>query len=144
MWELDYKESWALKNWYFWTVVLEKSLESPLDCKEIKPVHPNGNQSWIFIGKTDAEAETPVLWPPDAKDQLIWKDPDAGKDWRQEEKGMTEDEMVGITDLMDMSLSKLWELVMDREAWQWTPCSLWGCKESDTSDQLNWTELKGI
>ena len=80
---------------YFWTVVLEKTREYPLDCKEIKPVHPNGNQSWIFIGKTDAEAETPVLWSPDAKGQVIWKDPDAGKDWRQEEKGMTEDEMIG-------------------------------------------------
>ena len=84
MWELDYKESWALKNWCFWTVVLEKTLESPLDCKEIQPVHPKGNQSWIFIGKTDAEAETPILWPPDVKNWLIWKDPDAGKDWRQE------------------------------------------------------------
>ena len=95
MWELDYKESWVPKNWCFWTVVLEKSLESPLDCKEIKPVSPKGNQSWIFIGRTDAEAETPVLWPPDAKSWLIWKDPDAGKDWRQEEKGTTEDEIVG-------------------------------------------------
>ena len=88
MWELDYKESWVLKNWYFWTVVLEKTLESPLDCKEIQPVHPKGNQSWIFIGRTDAEAETPILWPPDVKNWLIWKDPDAGKDWRREEKGM--------------------------------------------------------
>ena len=95
MWELDYKESWAPKNWCFWTVVLEKTLESPLDCKEIQPVHPKGNRSWIFIGRTDAEAETPILWPPDAKNWLIWKDPDAGKDWGQEEKGMTEDEMVG-------------------------------------------------
>ena len=92
---LDYKESWALKNWYFWTVVLEKTLESPLDCKEIQPVHPKGNQSWIFIGKTDAKAETPILWPPDVNNWLIGKDPDAGKDWRQEEKGTTEDEMVG-------------------------------------------------
>ena len=95
MWELDYKESWVLKNWCFWTVVLEKTLESPLDCKEIQPVHPTGNQSWIFIGRTDAEAETPILWPPDAKNRLIGKDPVAGKDWRWEEKGMTEDEMVG-------------------------------------------------
>ena len=94
MWELDYKESWALKNWCFWTVVLEKTLETPLDCKEIQPIHPKGNQSWIFIGRTDAEAETPILWPSDAKNWLIWKDPDAGKDWRQEEKGTTEDEMV--------------------------------------------------
>ena len=90
MWELDYKESWALKNWCFWTVVLEKTLESPLDCKEIQPVHFKGGHSWLFLEKTDAEAETPIFWPPDAKDWLIWKDPDAGKDWRQEEKGMTE------------------------------------------------------
>ena len=92
MWELDYKKSWALKNWCFWTVVLENTLESPLDCKEIQPVHPKGDQSWVFI---DAEAETPILWPPDVKHWLIWKDPDAGKDWGQEEEGMTEDEMVG-------------------------------------------------
>ena len=95
MWELDYLESWVLKNWCFWNVVLEKTPESPLDCKEIQPVHPKGNQSWIFIGRTNAEAETPNLWPTDAKNQLIGKDPDAGKDWGQEEKGMTEDEMVG-------------------------------------------------
>ena len=95
MWELNYKESWAPKNWCFWTVVLEKILESPLDSKEIQPVHSKGNQSWVFIGRTDAEADTPILWPPDAKNWLIWKDPDAGNDWRQEEKGMTEDEMVG-------------------------------------------------
>ena len=94
MWELDYKENWTLKNWCFWTVVLEKILESPLDSKEIKPVHER-NQSWIFIGRTDAEAEMPILWPPDVKSWLIWKAPDAGKDWGQEEKGMTEDEMVG-------------------------------------------------
>ena len=94
-WELDYKESWASKNWWFWTVVLEKTLESPLDSIEIQPVNPKGNQSWIFIGSTDAEAETPILWPPDVKNWLIWKDPDAGKDRGQEEKGMTEDEMVG-------------------------------------------------
>ena len=95
MWELDCKESWAPKNWCFWTVVLEKTLESPLDCKEIQPVHPKGDQSWIFIGRTDAEAETPILWPPHAKSWLIWKDPDARKDWRWQKKGMTEDEMVG-------------------------------------------------
>ena len=95
MWELDHEESWAPKNWCFWTVVLEKTLESPLDCKEIQPVHPKGNQSWIFTGRTDAEAETPILWPPDVKNWLIGKDPDAKKDWSQEEKGMTEDEMVG-------------------------------------------------
>ena len=94
MWELDYKESWASKNWCFWNVVLEKTLESPLDCKEIQPVHLKGNQYWMFIGSTDAEAETPILWPPDVKNWLIGKDPDAGKDWRQE-KGTTEDEMIG-------------------------------------------------
>ena len=94
MCELDYKEIWIPKNWYFWTVVLKKTLESPLDCKEIQPVHPKGNQSWIFIGRTDVEAETPILWLPDVKSWLIWKDPDAGKDWGQEEKGTTEDEMV--------------------------------------------------
>ena len=94
MWELDYKESWALKNWCFWTVVLEKTLESPLDFKEIQSVHAKGDQSWVFIGRTDVEAETPILWPPDAKSWVIWKDPDAEKDWWQEEKGTTEDEMV--------------------------------------------------
>ena len=95
MWELDYKESWAPKNWFSWTMVLEKTLESPLDCKEIQPVHPKGDQSWVFIGRTDVEAETPILWPPDAKNWLIWKVPDAGKDWRRHEKGATVDEMVG-------------------------------------------------
>ena len=95
MWEFDYKGSWMLKNWCFWTVVLEKTLEGPLDCKEIQPVHPKGDQSWVFIGRTDAEAETPILWPPHAKSWLIGKDPDAGKDWGQEEKGMTEDELAG-------------------------------------------------
>ena len=95
MWELDYKERWALKNWRFWTVVLEKTLESPLDCKEIQPVYPEGDQSWIFIGRVDAEAETAILWPRDAESWLIDKDPDARKDWRWEEKGMTENEMVG-------------------------------------------------
>ena len=105
MWELDYKESWVLKNWCFWTVMLEKTLESPVVCKEIQPVHPKGDQSWVFTGGTDAEAETPIPWPPDTKSWLIWKDPDAGNDWRQKEKGTTEDEMVGWhQSSMDMSL----------------------------------------
>ena len=95
MWELDYKESWAPKNWCLWSVVLEKTLESPLDCKEIQPVHPKGDQSWVCIGRTDVEAETAILWPPDVKSWLIGRDPDAGKDWGQEKKGMTEDEMIG-------------------------------------------------
>ena len=115
MWDLDYKESWALKDWCFWTVVLEKTLEGPLDCKEIQPVHPKGDQSWMFIGRTDAEAETPTLWPPHAKSWLIGKDPDAGKDWGQEEKGTTENEMVGWHhDLMDVGV---W---VDSGSWWWT------------------------
>ena len=118
MWELDYKESWAPKNWCFQTMVLEKTLESPLDCKKSQPVHPKGNQFWIFIGRTDVEAETLVLWPPDVKSWLIWKDPDAGKDWRREEKGTTEDEIAVCHHWLDgCALSELRELVMNREAW---------------------------
>ena len=139
MWELDCKENWVLKNWCFWTVVLEKPLESPLDCKEIQPLHPKGNQSWIFIGRTDAKAETPILWPPDAKNWLIWKDPDARKDWGQEEEGTTEDEMVG------------WHHWLDGHESEWTPgvgdgqgalaaYDSWGGKESDTTEWLNWTD----
>ena len=138
--ELDYKESWAPKNWCFWTVVLEKTLKSPLDCKEIQPVHSK-DQSWVFFGRTDVEAETPILWPPNVKSWLIWKDPDAGKDWQQEEKGMTEDEMVG------------WHHRLDGHGFGWTPgvgdgqgdlacCGSWGHKESDTTEWLNWTELR--
>ena len=114
MWELDHKDDWAPKDWCFWTV-LEKTLESPLDCKEIKPVHLKGNQVWIFIGRTDAETEAPILWPPDVKNWLIWKDPDAGKDWRQEEKGMTEDEMVWMASPM------WWTWVwVNFGSWWWT------------------------
>ena len=128
-----YKESSVPKNWCFWTVVLEKTLESPLDYKEIQPVNPKGNQSWIFTGRTDAEAETPILWPPDMKNRLIGKDPDAGKDWMQEEKRQKRIRCLdGITDAMETNLSRLWELVMDREAWR-AACSPRGHKESDTT-----------
>ena len=138
IWELDCEESWALKNWCFWTVVLEKTLESPLDCKEIQPVYPKGDQSWVFIVRSDVEAETPILWPPDAKSWLIGKDPDAGKDWGQEEKGMTEDEMVG------------WHHRLSGHGFGWTPgvddgqgglvcCGSWGHRvRHDWVTELNW------
>ena len=142
MWELDYKESWAPKDWCFWTVVLEKTLESPLDCKEIQPVHSKEDQSCVFIGRTDVEAETSIFWPPDVKSWLMWKDPDAGKDWGQE-KGTTEDEMVG------------WHHRLNGHTFVWTPevgdghgglarCGSWGRKESDMTEQLNWTELEHL
>ena len=137
MQELDYKGSWAPKNWCFWSVVLEKTLQSPLNGKEIQPVHLKGDQSRMFIGRTDVEAETPILWPSDVKSWLIWKDPDDGKNWGQEEKGPTEDEMVG------------WHHWLDGHGFGWTPgagdgqgglacCSSWGRKESDTTEWLNW------
>ena len=135
MWELNHKESWALKNWCFWTVVLEKTLESPSDSKEIKPVNPKGNKLWIFIGRTDTEAEVLVLWPHDGKSQLIRKDPDAGKDWRQEEKGTTEDETTHWT------LTKwTWVLAISGRWWRTGSlvcCSPWGCKELNKTEWLN-------
>ena len=137
---LGHKESWVLKNWCFWIVVLEKTLESPLDCKEIPPVNPKGNQSRMFTGRTDAEAETPILWPPDAKNWLIGKDLDAGKDWRQEEKRTTEDEMVGWHHGLN---GHEFEQVLGAGDGQGrlACCSPWGHKESDTTEWLNWTEM---
>ena len=137
MWELDYEESWVLKNWCFWTVVLEKTLESPLNYREIEPVYCKGDQSWVFFGRTDAKAETPVLWPPHAKSWLIGKDCDAGRDLGQEEKVMTEDEMAG------------WRQRLDGHEFEWTLgvgdgqgglacCDSWGRKESDTTERVNW------
>ena len=142
MWELDYKESWVLKNWCFWTVVLEKTLESPLECKEIQPVHPKGDQSWVFIERTDVEAETPVLWPPDVKSWLIWKDPNAGKVWGQE-KGMTKDEMVG------------WHHWLNGHGFGWTLgvgdgqgglvcCDSWAHRVGhNLATELNWIKYRG-
>ena len=140
MWELDYKVSWAQKNWCFWTVVLEKTLATPLDCKDIQPVHPKGDQSWVFIGKTDVEAETLILWSPDAKSWFIWKDPDAGKDWEQEEKGMTEDEMVRRHHWLDGHMFRWTPGVGDRQGGM-ACCGSWSHEESDTTERLNWTEL---
>ena len=142
MWGLAYKESWAPKNWCLWTVVLEKILESPLDCKEIQPVHPKGDQSWVFIGRTGAEAETPILWQPDVKSWLIWKDPDAGKDWRQEEKGTTEDEMVRWHHWLNGHESGCWD---NSGSWWWTrrPGRLWFMGSQSVrhnwATELNWT-----
>ena len=136
MWGLDHKEGWELKNWCFWTVVLEKTLEGPLDCKESQPVNPKGNQPWMFTGKTDAEAETPILWPPDGKRQLIGKDPDDGKNWGQEEKGVTEDEMVGCHHWLNGHDSEQTPGNSDGQG-SLACCSPWGHKESDTTGKLN-------
>ena len=135
MWQLDYKESWA-QNWCFWTVVL-KTLESPLDCKEIQPVHPKGNQSWVFIGRIDVEAETPILWPPDVQSWLIWTDP--GKDWGPEEKGTIEDEVGWHHRLNEHEFG--WTLGVGDGQGGLACCGSWGYKESDMTERLNWTEL---
>ena len=142
MWELDHKESWAPKNWIFWTVVL-KILESPLDYKEIKPVSPKGNQSWIFIGRTDAEAEAPILWPPDVKNWLIGKDPDAWKDGRHKEKGTTENEMVGWHHWLNGHEFEQALGVGDGQGGL-VCCSPWGCKELDATVRQGWCMLAGI
>ena len=139
MWELDHKEDWAPKNWCFCTLVLEKTLESPLDYMEIQPVNIKGNQSWIFIGKTDAEAEIPILWPTDSKNWLIWKDPDAGKGWRQEEEGRTEDEMVGWHHQLNGHEFEQALGVGDGQG-SLVCCTPWGRKELDMTERLNWTE----
>ena len=150
IWELDHKEGWALQNWCFWTVVLEKTLESPLDSMEIKLVNPKGNQPWVFIGRTDAEAEVPVLWPPDEKSWLTGKEPDTGKDWWQEEKGATEDEMTEwYNNSMDISLSKLQETVKDREAWHAavhavTKCWTWLSDWTTAVMENRWRFLKKL
>ena len=140
MWELDYKENWAPKNWCFWTVVLEKTLESSLDCKEIQPVPPKGDQSWVFFIRTDVEAETLILWPPDMKSWLIWEDPDARKGWGQEEKGTTEVRWLdGITDSMDMGTPGVDDGPGDLEFW-----GSWGHKESDMTERLNWLTMNNL
>ena len=140
MWELDCEESWALRNWCFWTMVLGKTLESPLNCKEIHSVHPKGDQFWVFIGRTDAEAETPVLWPPHAKSWFVGKDPDAGRNWGQGEKGMTEDEMAGWHHWLDGHESEQTPGVCDGQGGL-VCCNSWSHKESDTTERLKWTEL---
>ena len=139
MWELDCEEGWALKNWWFWTVVLEKTLESPLDCKESQPVHSEGDQPWDFFGRNDAKAETPVLWPPHAKSWPIGKDSVAGRDWGQEEKWMTEDEMAGWHHWLDGRESGCTPGVADGQGGL-VCCYSWGCKESNMTERLNWTD----
>ena len=140
MWELDCEESWAPKNCCFWTVVLEKTLESSLDCKEIQPVYPKWDQSWVFIGRPDAKAETPILWPPHVKSWLIGKDPDSGRDWGQEEKGTTEDEMAGWHHQLDGH--EFEQTLGVGDGWGGLACcDSWGRKESDMTERLNWNEL---